>query len=313
MAETKKILIADDESIVRESLTDWLTDKGYQVITASNGDETLEILKNGDNLGVVVLDVRMPGKDGISILEETKPQHPDLKYIIISGYPSVDVMTRGIRLGAIGFLVKPFDPAELEKLVNHALNGDDKKDAATEQAERTEEDLLGQISGKEIASMMAENRVFSPSRDFSKVAALRSLEEYKALYNWSIKDPEGFWGKMAEQLDWYKKWDKFVEYDFKNKPEVRYFLGGKINVSYNCLDRHLNTWRKNKAALIWQGEPDGDTKVYTYQQLYHEVCKFANVLKKLGIKKGDTVSIYLPMIPELAIAMLACARIGAGR
>ena len=150
-----------------------------------------------------------------------------------------------------------------------------------------------------------------PPRNFRRPAALSSLEEYKALYNWSIKDPEGFWGQVANQLDWYKKWDKFLEYDFKNKPEVRYFIGGKINVSYNCLDRHLNTWRKNKAAIIWQGEPDGDTKVYTYQQLYHEVCKFANVLKKLGVKKGDTVSIYLPMIPELAIAMLACARIGA--
>jgi acetyl-CoA synthetase len=312
MAENKKILIADDESIVRESLTDWLTDKGYQVVTAANGDETLKILKKGGNLGVVVLDVRMPGKDGLAILEEAKKLYPDLKYIIISGYPSVDVMTRGIRLGAIGFLIKPFDPKELEKLIQHALHGEEKQAVVSaEDAARSEEEILGQISGKEIASMMAENRVFTPSKEFSQSAALRSLEEYKALYNWSIKDPEGFWGKMAEQLDWYKKWDKFVEYDFKNKPEVRYFIGGKINVSYNCLDRHLNTWRKNKAALIWQGEPDGDTKVYTYQQLYHEVCKFANVLKKLGIKKGDSVAIYLPMIPELAIAMLACARIGA--
>ena len=313
MVSKKKVLIADDESIIRESLTEWLTDKGYQVVTAANGDETLKVLKRGNGLGVVVLDVRMPGKDGLAILEETRQDHPDLKYIIISGYPSVDVMTRGIRLGAIGFLVKPFKPEELEKLVSFALNGEGKKEAVVQakEASRSEEEILGQISGKEIASMMAENRVFQPSMEFSKVAALRSLEEYKALYNWSIKDPEGFWGKMAEQLDWYKKWDKFLEYDFKNKPEVRHFIGGKINVSYNCLDRHLNTWRKNKAALIWQGEPDGDTRVYTYQQLYYEVSKFANVLKKLGIKKGDTVSIYLPMIPELAIAMLACARIGA--
>jgi len=312
MVSKKKVLIADDESIVRESLTDWLTDKGYQVVTAANGEEALKILKKGDNLGVVVLDVRMPGKDGLSILEETRQNYPDLKYIIISGYPSVDVMTRGIRLGAIGFLVKPFNPAELGKLISHALNGEEKKVVArVEETARTEEEILGQISGKEIASMMAENRVFQPSKEFSRTAALRSLEEYKALYNWSIKDPEGFWGQVANQLDWYKKWDKFLEYDFKNKPEVRYFIGGKINVSYNCLDRHLNTWRKNKAAIIWQGEPDGDTRVYTYQQLYHEVCKFANVLKKLGVKKGDTISIYLPMIPELAIAMLACTRIGA--
>src|SRR4030042_93515 len=213
MAEKKKVLIADDESIVRESLTDWLTDKGYQVVTAANGEEALKVLKKGNNLGVVVLDVRMPGKDGISILEETRKDHPDLKYIIISGYPSEEVMTRGIRLGAIGFLVKPFAPEELEKLIHHALHGEEKKaGAASEPVARSEEEILGQISGKEKASMMAETRVLQPSQEFSRTAALRSLEEYKALYNWSIKDPEGFWGKMAEQLDWYKKWDKFVEY-----------------------------------------------------------------------------------------------------
>jgi acetyl-CoA synthetase len=312
MTEIKKILIADDESIVRESLTDWLTDKGYQVVTTSDGEETLKMLQESDGLGVIVLDVRMPGKDGITILEETRQKHPDLKYIIISGYPSVDIMTRGIRLGAIGFLVKPFNPEELEKLIHHALYGDGTSvEASAVDAGRTEEEILGQVSGKEIASMMAENRIFHPSREFSESAALKSLEEYKALYNWSIKDPEGFWGQVAGQLDWYKKWDKFLEYDFKNRPEIRYFIGGKINVSHNCLDRHLNTWRKNKAAIIWQGEPDDDTVVYTYQQLHHEVCRFANVLKKLGVKKGDTVSIYLPMIPELAIAMLACVRIGA--
>jgi len=311
MTESKKILIADDESIVRESLTDWLTEKGYQVVTAENGEETLDMLMNGDNYGVVVLDVRMPGRDGITILEEARQKHPDLKYVIISGYPSVDIMTRGIRLGAIGFLVKPFNPEELEKLILHALNGAGEGVTAAADTSQSEEEILGQISGKEIASMMAENRVFRPPKEFSELAALKSLDEYKALYNWSIKDPEGFWGQVANQLDWYKKWDRFLEYNFKDKPEIRYFTGGKINVSYNCLDRHLKTWRKNKAAIIWQGEPEDDTEVYTYQQLHHEVCRFANVLKKLGVRKGDTVSIYLPMIPELAIAMLACVRIGA--
>jgi acetyl-CoA synthetase len=311
MTEDKKILIADDESIVRESLTDWLTDKGYQVVTAENGEDTFRLLMEDDSFGAVVLDVRMPGKDGITVLEEARQKYPDLKYIIISGYPSVDIMTRGIRLGATGFLVKPFQPEELEKLIRHALNGAEDIAATAGGDGKTEEDLLGQISGKEIASMMAENRIFKPSAEFADKAALKSLEEYRALYNWSIKNPEGFWGQVADQLDWYKKWDKFVEYNFDDKPEVRFFIGGKINVSYNCLDRHLNTWRKNKAAIIWQGEPDADSEVYTYQQLHHEVCKFANVLKKRGVKKGDTVSIYLPMIPELAIAMLACVRIGA--
>src|SRR4030042_2175381 len=151
MVKKKKVLIADDEKIVRESLTDWLTDKGYQVVTAADGNEAMKILSKAEGLGVVVLDVRMPGKDGLSILEETKKQYPALKYIIISGYPSVDVMTRGIRLGAIGFLVKPFDPEELEKLVQRALYGEKvpaKAAAAGEETSRTEEEILGQISAK---------------------------------------------------------------------------------------------------------------------------------------------------------------------
>jgi acetyl-CoA synthetase len=141
-------------------------------------------------------------------------------------------------------------------------------------------------------------------------ATIRRMEDYKELYQRSLNDPEKFWGELAEQLDWSKKWDKVLEWDF-NKPEVKWFVGGKLNASYNCLDRHLNTWRSNKVALIWQGEPLEENRFFTYQQLHYHVCKFANVLKKFGVKKGDRVSIYLPMIPELPIAMLACARIGA--
>src|SRR4030042_2126262 len=176
---------------------------------------------------------------------------------------------------------------------------------------KANEEILGQISDQAISSMMEENRVFAPPKEFSKNAAGKSMAEYKALYDESLKNPEQFWGRMAEQLDWYKKWDKYEIADVKDKPEIRHFVGGKINVSANCLDRHLKTARRNKAALIWQGEPDGDVRTFTYQQLYHEGCKFANVLKKIGIKRGDTVSIYLPMIPEVAIAMLACAPLGA--
>ena len=157
--------------------------------------------------------------------------------------------------------------------------------------------------------MMGEKRVFNPPKEFSEKAYIRNLVEYKDVYQWSINDPEGFWGEMAGQLDWYKKWDKVLVDDFK-EGKHEWFVGGKLNVSQNCLDRHIKTWRKNKAALIWEGDI-GDSKVLTYQQLYLEVCKFANVLKKHGVKKGDRVSIYLPMIVELPIAMLACARIGA--
>jgi len=165
------------------------------------------------------------------------------------------------------------------------------------------------VDEKTITSMMGEKRVFNPPEELSKTAYIKSMDEYKQIYQRSISDPEGFWGEMAEQLDWYQKWDKVLVEDFK-EAKHEWFTGGKLNVSYNCLDRHLNTWRKNKAALIWEGDI-GDNRVLTYQQLYREVCKFANVLRKFGVKKGDRVAIYLPMIPELPIAMLACARIGA--
>jgi acetyl-CoA synthetase len=127
------------------------------------------------------------------------------------------------------------------------------------------------------------------------------------MWNRAKDDPAGFWGDLANQLHWFKKWDQVIQ---GSMPDTQWFVGGKLNASYNCLDRHLTTWRKNKAAIIWEGEP-GDSRVLTYQDLHREVCKFANVLKKLGVTTGDRVTLYMPMIPELAIAMLACARIGA--
>ncbi|NCO65154.1 MAG: acetate--CoA ligase [Candidatus Aquicultor secundus] len=155
-----------------------------------------------------------------------------------------------------------------------------------------------------------DQMVLPPRPEFSANAYIKSMEEYEALYKRSIEDPNGFWAEIAEkELTWFKKWDKVLDYDF-NKPYIKWFQGGKLNASYNCLDRHLDTWRKNKAAIIWEAD-DGTSKTYTYQQLHREVNRFANVLKKKGVKRGDRVSLYLPMIPELAIAMLACARIGA--
>jgi acetyl-CoA synthetase len=159
-----------------------------------------------------------------------------------------------------------------------------------------------------ILSVMNEKRVFHPPKDFSKNAHIKSLKEYKKIYDYSIKNPDKFWAEKAEQLHWFKKWKKVFRYT--KKPFVKWFEGGKINVSYNCLDRHLSTWRKNKAAIIWEGEP-GDSIAYTYEGLHREVCRFSNVLKKKGLKKGDRVCIYMPMVPGLAIAMLACTRIGA--
>lgn len=164
---------------------------------------------------------------------------------------------------------------------------------------------------KTIESLLVEKRVFYPPEELSKQAYVKSLDEYKEIYKRSVEDPEGFWAEQAEQLlTWYKKWDKVLEYSFKDNIYVKWFIGGKINACYNCVDRHLEGPRKNKAAIIWEGD-DGSVRTYTYYQLYKEVNRFAQVLKNLGVKKGDRVAIYLPMIPELPIAMLACARIGA--
>jgi acetyl-CoA synthetase len=162
---------------------------------------------------------------------------------------------------------------------------------------------------KTITSMMDETRKFPPSKEFSERAHIKSLAEYQKLYKKSIEDPDGFWGDLGHSLEWFKKWDKVLDYNFGDNLYINWFKGGKINLTVNCLDRHLKNGRRNKAALIWEGEP-GDSRTYTYQELYSEVCRFANVLKKKGLKKGDRVTIYMPMIPELPIAMLACARLG---
>ena len=162
-------------------------------------------------------------------------------------------------------------------------------------------------SGDAIESVLQETRSFPPPAEFSANANIKSEEEYQQMWERAKDDPSGFWGDMAENLDWFKKYDSVLEGEM---PNTKWFVGGTLNASYQCLDRHLTTWRKNKAAIIWEGEP-GDSRTLTYQELHREVCKFANVLKKLGIQSGDRVTIYLPMIPELAVAMLACARIGA--
>jgi len=160
---------------------------------------------------------------------------------------------------------------------------------------------------KNITSLSRENRIFKPKKSSSKNAYIKTFQQYKKSYKKSIKDPEKFWAKIAEELHWFKKWTKVLKW---KAPHSQWFVGGKINLSYNCIDRHLQTHRKNKVALFFEGEL-GDTRCLTYSQLSVEVNKFANVLKKLGTKKGDRVCIYMPMIPEAVIAMLACARIGA--
>jgi len=158
-----------------------------------------------------------------------------------------------------------------------------------------------------IESHLVENRIFKPSSGFSKKARIGSMSKYRELYAESLSNPDRFWKREAGELQWFKKWTKVLDW---KAPNAKWFVGGKINASANCLDRHLSTARANKAAIIWEGEP-GEKRVLTYHQLHREVCKFANVLKRNNIQKGDRVLIYMPLIPEAAIAMLACARIGA--
>ncbi len=159
----------------------------------------------------------------------------------------------------------------------------------------------------DITSVLKEKRVFKPSKDFARTAHIRSLAEYKKIHNAALKAPEKFWAARAKELHWFTPWKKTLEW---KPPFAKWFLGGRLNASYNCLDRHLYNWRRNKAAILWEGEP-GEERTLTYRELHRQVCQFANALKALGVQKGDRVCLYMPLVPELAVAMLACARIGA--
>ena len=156
------------------------------------------------------------------------------------------------------------------------------------------------------------SKVFPPTDTRYPItsAHVSSLEQYNEMYQESIGDPETFWAKVAERITWSKKWDKVMEYDFV-KADIKWFQGGKLNASYNCLDRHVEAGHGNATAIIWEGNNPSEDKTFTYSELLTEVKRFANVLKTQGVGKGDRVCIYLQMVPELPIAMLACARIGA--
>jgi acetyl-CoA synthetase len=158
-----------------------------------------------------------------------------------------------------------------------------------------------------IESHLVEKRVFKPAKDFVKGARIKSLEQYRRMYRESINRPEKFWAREAGELVWQRRWKRVLKW---KAPFAQWFVGGKLNVSENCLDRHLDGPTRNKVAILWEGEP-GDKRALTFQQLHRDVCRFANVLKRNKIRKGDRVIIYLPTIPEAAIAMLACTRIGA--
>jgi acetyl-CoA synthetase len=166
---------------------------------------------------------------------------------------------------------------------------------------------MAENQSPDIESILNEKRSFAPPPEFSRRAWVKSLEEYRALYRQAADDPEAFWASCAKELSWFKEYERVLEWDF---PFAKWFTGGKLNAAYNCLDRHLDGPRRNKAAILWEGEP-GDSRVLTYEMLAQEVARCANALKSLGVQDGDRVAIYMPLIPEAVIAMLACARIGA--
>ncbi len=166
---------------------------------------------------------------------------------------------------------------------------------------------MAEGSTGKIDTVMHESRLFPPPAEFAQRARIGSLAAYEKLWQEAAADIEKFWGQLAGELHWFRPYTQVLDWQ---EPVARWFVGGQTNVSYNCLDRHLATPVKDKRALVWEGEP-GDTRTLTYAELHAEVCKFANVLKSLGVEAGDRVSIYMPMVPELAVAMLACA--GSGR
>ncbi len=160
---------------------------------------------------------------------------------------------------------------------------------------------------------MSKSEIYNPSTARSQAAWIKSMDEYKKMYDRSINDPDAFWAEQAEQFTWFKKWDQVRRYNYdvrKGKIFIEWFIGGKTNITVNCLDRHLES-RGDQTAIIWEGNEPGETNSITYNELHRQVCQFANVLKSHGVKKGDRVTIYMPMVVELSIAMLACARIGA--
>src|SRR3984885_8070649 len=166
-------------------------------------------------------------------------------------------------------------------------------------------------AGTNLDSSLRENRLFAPPAEFAAKAHVKSLEEYEVMYRRSVEQPEEFWAEAAGELEWFAPWTKVLEPGKDGSGNgAKWFVGGKLNLSHNCVDRHALGARKDKVALLWEGEP-GEVRKLTYAELYEQVQKFANVLKGLGIKRRDRVAIYMGMSPELAIAMLACARIGA--
>jgi len=252
--ERLSVLVMEDNATICNFLINYLRSGQYQVSTAVDVEQAMDALQH-HKFDIVMVDLKNSKK-----LKAAACQ-PGIKIITIPACPADDKL-KEVSVDYLTSLCALLEPADTLDEARKQTQTKASKQAAGEIVTEDKQK-------KEITSMMEESWVLYPSPEFVKEAGIKSMGCYNALYQWSIRDPEGFWGHLAEQLDWYKKWDKFMEYDFTDKPFIKYFIGGKINLSYNCLDRHLDSWRKNKAAIIWQGEGEDEVKTYTYQQLHY--------------------------------------------
>lgn len=304
--ERKKIVLIDDDRDFVEAIKTFLENK-YEVLTTYDGKESIKIIQEYKP-DVILLDLILPGIDGTEVLKKIKNDH------FLKNIPVILLTALGDKFSFMHYMkeigIQPqYDRyvCKLEKdlkeqilnAIEFSLSFQEQPIAPTEKKEYIPKE---NVSG-EVTVLLEEERTIPPKPDFAKQANIKD----ESVYEFASNEFEKFWSNFAQELYWFKKWDKVLEW---NPPYAKWFVGGRLNVSYNCVDRHIHLGRRNKAAIIWEGEP-GDTKILTYWDIYREVNKFANVLYKLGIRKGDRVAIYMPMIPELPIAMLACSRIGA--
>jgi acetyl-CoA synthetase len=305
--EKKNIILIDDDKDFVEATKVFL-EKDYTVLVAYTGKEAIEIITQ-NKVDLVVLDWMLPDIDGSELFKQIK-RNP-----LLSNTPVILLSAFGDNLSFMNYLkelgMNPQMDIYLSKVTNTGKELKEHIDkiinlSESLKEEKTSEKGIDKIQKGyrgELEVLLKEEREIPPKPFFT----IRANVKDKKVYELAEKDYEKFWANFAEELHWFKKWDKVLEW---NPPYAKWFIGGKINACYNCVDVHIYKGNRNKAALIWEGEP-GETKTMTYWDLYREVNKFTNVLHNLGVKKGDRVAIYMPMVPELPIAMLSCARLGA--
>ena len=305
MRKQKLALIDDDPDFI-ESIKTFLGND-YRVLTAYDGIEGIRIIQE-QSPDVIVLDLMLPGVEGKDVCKKIKadPRLKDIPVILLTSFgDKISFMEHmkgaGICPGVDTYLSKSASLEEIKEQISLAAGLSGKQPG--EGALKKEKGEGACREPGESSSPLGEEREIPPYPGF----ASRANQKDETIYEKAGKDPQKFWAEFARELYWFKKWDKVLEWDH---PYSKWFSGGRLNASYNCLDRHIHAGKRNKAAIIWEGEP-GDRQVLTYWDLYREVNKFANVLHKLGVRKGDRAALYMPMIPELPIAMLACARLGA--